>query len=390
MKAVSISFEKLPQSTLGDYYRFGFEETRMIRTIADLTESLQQKTQAKGLSGSLKVNLGDEGVIFIDGSAVSNTDGKADCTITTTLEMFSDLYAGKIDAVQAHYKHRLQIDGSQLLATQLTALMDNAEGPSKRIGRFSRDADVQDIATALRSTGAVVIENCVTDELADRVAAELRPHFDESGTAYQADFEGYKTLRLGEILARSRSSSELVGEALLLSVIDEILLPHCINYRIGSCTGIEIFPGETAQELHRDDGIYPIHIQGVEWQVSAMWALSDFTKKNGATHLLPGSHDGPPRAAAAKSDYTAQAEMTKGSVLLYLGSLLHGGGANNSDQPRMGLVNTYAVGWLRQEENHYLAIPKEIADSYPLRIRELMGYQTHGLLGWYPDAETDM
>ena len=78
--------------------------------------------------------------------------------------------------------------------------------------------------------------------------------------------------------------------------------------------------------------------------------------------------------------------MTKGSLLLNLGSVLHGGGANNSDLPRMGLVNTYAVGWLRQEENHYLAIPKEIADSYPKRIRELMGYQTHGLLGWYPDA----
>ncbi len=362
----------------------------MTKTIAELTDCLRQKMQRGGLNGSLKVDLGEDGVIFVDGSAVSNTNGQADCTITTTLEMFNELYAGKIDAVQAHYKHRLSIDGSQLLATQLTALMDNAEGPSKRVARFSGDARVPDIVKALRSTGAAVIENCITDELADRVAAELRPHFDECGTAYQADFEGYKTLRLGEILARSRSSSELVGEALLLSVVDEILLPHCINYRIGSCTGIEIFPGETAQALHRDDGIYPIHIQGVEWQVSAMWALSDFTKENGATHLLPGSHDGPPRATAAKSEYTVQAEMTKGSLLLYLGSLLHGGGANNSDQPRMGLVNTYAVGWLRQEENHYLGIPKEIADSYPLRIRQLMGYQTHGLLGWYPGADINM
>ncbi len=359
----------------------------MTKSVVELTKSLQQNTQRGSLSGSLKVNLGDDGVIYIDGSTVSNTDGNADCTITTTLEMFNELYAGKVDAVQAHYKHRLCIEGSQLLATQLTALMDNAEGPSKRVGRFSRDADIGEIVKALRSTGAAVVENCVSDELADRVAAELRPHFDESGAAYQADFEGYKTLRLSEILARSRSSAELIGEALLLSIIDEILLPHCINYRIGSCTGIEIFPGETAQSLHRDDGIYPVHIQGVEWQVSAMWALTDFTKENGATHLLPGSHDGPPRAAFAKSDYTVQAEMTKGSLLLYLGSILHGGGANNGDQPRMGLVNTYAVGWLRQEENHYLAIPKEIADSYPKRIRQLMGYQTHGLLGWYPDAD---
>ena len=51
----------------------------------------------------------------------------------------------------------------------------------------------------------------------------------------------------------------------------------------------------------------------------------------------------------------------------------------------MGLINTYALGWLRQEENHYLAIPREIADSYPERIRKLMGYEPHGpILGSYP------
>ena len=116
----------------------------------------------------------------------------------------------------------------------------------------------------------------------------------------------------------------------------------------------------------------------MELQVSAMWALSDFTIENGATHVLPGSHRGPPRSATTNVAHTVQATMAKGSLLLYLGSVLHGGGANNSDLPRMGLVNTYALGWLRQEENHYLAIPRAIADSYPEHIRRLMGYQPHG------------
>ncbi len=86
-----------------------------------------------------------------------------------------------------------------------------------------------------------------------------------------------------------------------------------------------------------------------------------------------------------KIEHTVQAPMSKGSLLLYLGSVLHGGGSNQSDKPRMGLINTYSLGWLRQEENHYLAIPREIADSYPERIRQLMGYQSHGpILGSYP------
>jgi ectoine hydroxylase-related dioxygenase (phytanoyl-CoA dioxygenase family) len=231
----------------------------------------------------------------------------------------------------------------------------------------------------------VVIEECVTRTLAEQVAIELRPHFDEFGDQYYADFEGYKTLRLSEILARSRTSAELIGDAFMLRVIDEILLPHCINYRIGSCTGIEILPGETVQVLHTDAGIYPIHIQGMELQVSAMWALSDFNLENGATHVLPGSQYGPPRSSVTNASHAIQVPMATGSVLLYLGSVLHGGGANKTDLPRMGLVNTYALGWLRQEENHYLAIPREIAESYPKHIRQLMGYQSHGpILGTYP------
>ncbi len=78
--------------------------------------------------------------------------------------------------------------------------------------------------------------------------------------------------------------------------------------------------------------------------------------------------------------------MAKGSALVYLGAVLHGSGANRTDRPRMGLINTYSLGWLRQEENHYLTIPRAVADSYPERIRWLIGYRGHGAsLGWYPE-----
>ncbi|WP_268890610.1 phytanoyl-CoA dioxygenase family protein [Curvivirga aplysinae] len=80
-----------------------------------------------------------------------------------------------------------------------------------------------------------------------------------------------------------------------------------------------------------------------------------------------------------------QAVMPKGSVVVYLGSTIHGGGANKSTSSRSGLINTYSLGWLRQEENQYLTIPREIADSYPEHIRRLIGYQVHGdHLGVYP------
>ena len=249
---------------------------------------------------------------------------------------------------------------------------------------FDASTALPELIAALREDGVIVLREQISRELADAVAAELRPHFDRIGTAAQNDFNGYKTLRISSILKRSRRSAELIAHPRILEIADAILLPHCINYRIGSCTGIEIWPGESPQRLHRDDGIYPIRMPGIEWQIAVNWALDDFTKENGGTHVILGSHNWKEPRLPLPED-TVQAEMPKGSVLVYLGSVWHGGGANRSNKARMGLVNTYSLGWLRQEENHYLSIPPEVADSYPERIRRLMGYQGHGrLLGWFP------
>ena len=253
---------------------------------------------------------------------------------------------------------------------------------------FKNNSASIDIADALLRDGGVIVLNQAENSIIDRLVDEFRPHFDQQGAKFQNDFNGYKTLRLSGILGISRTSAELIAHPRVIEVADAVLGPHCVNYRIGSCTAIEILPGEQAQVLHTDDGFYPIRIPEVEFQISAMWALDDFTVENGATRVVPGSHGH--HSPAVNEDDVRQAVMAKGSVLFYLGSTLHGGGANLSDSPRSGLINTYSLGWLRQEENQYLTIPREIADSYPEQIRRLMGYQAHGpSLGVYPDDPDD-
>lgn len=251
------------------------------------------------------------------------------------------------------------------------------------LAKLEASTQTVDIADELLRVGAVIVSGVATQTLLDAVGAELRPHYDEQGRSFQNDFNGYKTLRLGRILALSRSAAALIAHPLVVAVADAILLRHCENYRIGSCTAIEILPGEGDQVLHRDDDIYPLRVPGVEYQISAMWALDDFTLENGATRVVPGSHD--MREIRSVRDHEVkQAVMERGSVLFYMGSTIHGGGANRASKPRSGLINTYSLGWLRQEENHYLSIPREVADSYPQHIRRLMGYQSHDLLGVYP------
>jgi ectoine hydroxylase-related dioxygenase (phytanoyl-CoA dioxygenase family) len=254
---------------------------------------------------------------------------------------------------------------------------------------FHNESGSAEIVDALMRDGGVVVLEQVTHATIDSVARELRPHFDAHGRRFQNDFNGYRTLRLSGILEISRTSADLIAHPRVIEVADGALRPNCTNYRIGSCTAIEIQPGEEAQVLHSDDGFYPIKIPDVEFQISAMWALDDFTVENGATRVVPGSHGHQELPDPDERD-VVQAEMPKGSVLFYLGSTLHGGGANHSASPRTGLINTYSLGWLRQEENQYLTIPREIADSYPEQVRRLMGYQSHGpYLGVYPDDPDD-
>lgn len=253
------------------------------------------------------------------------------------------------------------------------------------IQRLAANVSSDQVTAALSRDGGVIIENQASNELVDTIQQELRPHFDEQGHQFSNDFNGYKTLRLSAILGLSRTSVELIAHQRVLEVADGILKPHCESYRIGSCTAIEIHPKEGAQVLHRDDDFYPIRIPGVEFQISAMWALDDFTIENGATRLVAGSQDLREIDSVSEED-VEQAVMPKGSVLFYLGSTIHGGGANNSATPRSGLINTYSLGWLRQEENQYLSVPREIAQSYSPEVQRLMGYQSHGpYLGVYPD-----
>jgi ectoine hydroxylase-related dioxygenase (phytanoyl-CoA dioxygenase family) len=241
---------------------------------------------------------------------------------------------------------------------------------------FENNAKPLKVAQALRRAGAAVVTNVFDDETIERCAAELRPEFEARGKLQENDFNGYKTLRISSVLGYAPASAPLIAAPLVLSVADRILKPHCHAYRIGSATGIEIWPGEGDQVIHTDDSIYPMRIPGVEFQIGVMIALTDFTEENGATRLVLGSH--------APHDYFEEhvepvpAVMPRGSVAFYLGSLWHAGGANHSDEPRMGLITTYALGWLRQEVNQYLAVPPEIASQYDPMIRRLLGYTAHG------------
>ena len=256
------------------------------------------------------------------------------------------------------------------------------------ISHLPRDTSVLTVVDAIRRDGAVIVDDLVSNQLLARMAAELASAFNE--TEFGTDeFNGLHTRRTGALIARSESARQLIQHPLVLGAAKEIL-SHATNIQLHITQAIAIGPESPAQAIHRDQwawDFFPFPDDS-EVEVSAIWALTDFTEANGATGVVLGSH----RAGDGKTyveEDTVPAEMERGSVVLYTGSEYHGGGANLTNETRIGVQCSYAVGWLRQEENQYLSVPLHIARELPVDLLRLMGYEKGSFTLGYMDNMRD-
>jgi len=218
------------------------------------------------------------------------------------------------------------------------------------------------------------IEPALVDELNDSLA-RLERFLDVQPAPNS--FEGHKTLRIYNLLAYEDLWQRVPVHEHVLPVVERVLDPGCL---ISSLSSIDILPGEIAQPIHADDQLIPLPKPHPPTVCNSMWALTDFTEANGATRLCPGTH-----LSDHSPDYGAEydsiaAEMRAGSVLIWHGSLWHGGGANRTDERRVGIAMNYCAGWIRQQENQQLGIPREIAAGFSPRLRELCGYSVYNML----------
>ena len=248
------------------------------------------------------------------------------------------------------------------------------------VQKVKANEKIQVINEILEKDGCVVIENLLNRNELDLLRNELKPHFDETPSC-DGDFYGHCTKRLSSLIAKSTQSRRMAIQPAILSVMDEFLLRGCKEYQLNLTQGIQIGPGEPQQMMHPDDPLFPFEKPGYEAMINCMWAMDEFTEENGATHIVPGSHKWErtellPERQPEPHEIT-QGCMPAGSVLIYFGSLLHCGGANKSSKSRTGIVMSYCLGWLRQSENQYLAVPQELARTLPERLQRLLGYFVH-------------
>ena len=255
---------------------------------------------------------------------------------------------------------------------------------SESIPRFSKSDSQGDMAKALREAGCAVITGLTNDEQRAELRTELAEHLgaaefktaDDSG-----DFYPGRTRRVTALVVRSKAAQRLILDPQVKALCDEMLLPNCERHQLHVTAALEVGPGARAQILHREEDSFTFFpIPRPNLIVATMWAISDFRVDNGATLLVPGSHLWSADRAHTPEEVVS-AEMPAGSVLLWLGGTLHGAGANRSNDSRYGVILTYSLGWLRQEENQYLDVPPEMASRLSSELLEVIGYKMYAGLG---------
>jgi ectoine hydroxylase-related dioxygenase (phytanoyl-CoA dioxygenase family) len=246
------------------------------------------------------------------------------------------------------------------------------------------DATVSPVTTIdehvarVAADGYTILEHAIEPDVVDALAADLERlerAFDVQAAGNS--FEGAQTIRIYNLLAFGALYERIPVHPAVLPVVERVLDPGCL---VSSLSSISILPGEIAQPIHADDQLIPLPKPHVPTVCNTMWALTDFTEANGATRIVPGTHLLDHSPEYGKPYDSIPAEMEKGSVLVWVGSLWHGGGANATDERRVGVAMNYCAGWIRQQENQQLGIPREIAARFSPRLRELCGYSVYNML----------
>ncbi|MDH3706116.1 MAG: phytanoyl-CoA dioxygenase family protein [Acidimicrobiia bacterium] len=232
----------------------------------------------------------------------------------------------------------------------------------------------------LEEHGYTVLSDVIDERLLDELARDLsRLELELDATPAANSFEGTSTTRIYNLLAHGHPWTQVPTHPAVLPIVQAVLDDGCL---VSSLSSIAIGPGETAQPIHADDQVMPIPKPHPAAVCNSMWALTDFTDANGATRIVPGSHRLDHDPTYGQTYDTEPVEMARGSVLVWVGSLWHGGGANTTDGTRLGIAMNYCAGYIRPQENQQLGIPAEVMATFTPQLRDLCGLGVYrGLIG---------
>lgn len=246
---------------------------------------------------------------------------------------------------------------------------------------------VETVVAALERDGAVIVEDFLAPEVLARFNAELDPLLEAARPGNDGQFvnpliAAFYGEHVRHVTGLAGKSATFVDEVVVHPLYDAVarafLSPACDQHILNLGQVMDRGPGAERQLLHRDQQVWHHVPRSVgEIQIASVVALVDFTEANGATVVVPGSNTWEWGRKAADDDL-AVAEMRAGSAVIYLGSTIHAGGGNSTDDAwRRGIHVSFCAGWLRTEENQYLVAGPDRVRHLGADARRLLGYSAH-------------
>jgi len=227
----------------------------------------------------------------------------------------------------------------------------------------------------IREQGYVIIPGIMPRTKVEALATDLKDRFAKTPFC-EGEFYGSHTKRFGGLLKRSPHAAAFVQNPVILDIAQAVLGPFCTSFNLNLTQALEIWPGEGEQVPHRDQDMWAGPIGQIEYMFNVMWPFTPYRAENGATLIWPASHKRQDENVIDRGEAIA-AEMNPGDCLVYLGSTMHGAGANRTKAPRGGMIISYNLGWLKPFENQWLVYPPEIARTFSPELAALVGYQMH-------------
>ncbi|KAM0545393.1 hypothetical protein ACHAPJ_011377 [Fusarium lateritium] len=266
-------------------------------------------------------------------------------------------------------------------------------------------AEIKNVVAALIEAGGCILKGAVATEDLAQIENDTRAYIQGDG-AWAGDFFPKETKRVMGLVGKSPVfTMAIVQHPLALAAAEQILTStykcwvgnewktFVSKPQLNNTIIFSIAPGAIDQELHRDDMIHhnPVRRRtAAEYKIGEDTGVGYFvagkkaTRENGATRFIPGSHLWA-QTTPPNESLTFYAEMDPGDAFIFLSSCFHGGSANQTtNQERLMYSCFYTKGFLRQEENQYLAAPfNAISDKYDQKTMELIGYNlSPPFMGW--------
>jgi ectoine hydroxylase-related dioxygenase (phytanoyl-CoA dioxygenase family) len=343
---------------------------------------------------------------------LEHPEPSADAGITLEPRVMARILNGDMDPRHALLFGRMTIKGSvavavaccdELAGRRFAGQMDYSEG-------VPAPAPTQDRALArrqLRVHGYAIISDVLSchqlqelrDRLVDQATAEREAgvaFFDGGGTAEPTSAgsreqwwlasqpPGRASSRPNQRVWALHNKGDVFLRLLDHPIIDEFV-PDFLgdNFLIAEHMANIAGPGGEAMVLHQDQsGVQPP--LPVAIGLNVLFCLDDFTAKNGATRVIPGSHIA--EFGRAPDDiYSATGsvalEAPAGSAILFETRLWHGTGANTSRDFRHGLFLLFERSWVRTQQTGVLTVHPSVLNRMSDRAKTMYAHRVTGAMG---------